>query len=519
MSQDASAPTGTPQPETPHPWRELLGRYREILQAAWAVRHELAGPARQADERAFLPAALSLQETPPHPAPRRTALAICALFSFGLLWACLGEIDVVAVASGRIIVSERSKLVQPLETAVVRAIHVRDGDQVQAGQPLVALDATTAQADTERLQDEHRATLIEALRAETLLKGLADAVSATGLPITLRLPTSVDSPTDVQSRVRDLVHTEWQDIRARMGRLEAELARRQAEERTAREVLAKLEATVPLARQREADFRTLTTQGFVAGHAGQDRQRERIELERDQATATARLSETQAAVAETRQTRAAYLAETRRTLQDRSVQARLKLAQLVQEDRKASLRHQQMTLTAPVSGTVQQLAIHTAGGVVTPAQVLMVIVPSPASTDSTPQATTAGTPDLTAEISIDNKDIGFVQPGQHAEIKLETFSFTRYGTVPATVQWVSADAVSPQQSAPGSDGKPPATTSPAVFPARLTLAQPTMRIDGKDIRLTPGLNLSAEIKIGRRRVIDFLLSPLQQRVGESLRER
>lgn len=504
MSADTTTPT--PSTRAPHPVRELLNRYRDVWQAAWEARRDLAGPARLADERAFLPAALSLQETPPHPAPRRTAIALCALFTLGVLWACFGEVDVVAVASGRVIVSEHSKLVQPLETAVIRAIHVHDGDSVRAGQPLVSLDATTALADTERLQDEHRAALIDALRAETLLNGVAESVPVTGLPTALRLPTAADVSTDVQNRSRDLVHTEWQDIRARMGRLEAELARRQAEEQTAREVLAKLEATVPLARQREADFKTLTTQGFVAGHAGQDRQRERIELERDQATATARLTEAQAAVAETRQTRAAYLAETRRTLKDRSVQARLKLAQLAQEDRKASLRHQQTTLTAPVSGTVQQLAIHTAGGVVTPAQVLMVIVPGHEAV-------------LSAEVSIDNKDIGFVQPGQRAEIKLETFNFTRYGTVPATVQWVSADAVSAQQPAPGSDGKPSVTTSAANFPARLTLAQPTMRIDGKDIRLTPGLNLSAEIKIGRRKIIDFLLSPFRQRVSDSFRER
>lgn len=151
---------------------------------------------------------------------------------------------------------------------------------------------------------------------------------------------------------------------------------------------------------------------------------------------------------------------------------------------------------------------------VPPAQVPMAIVPGGAQAADG----TAGPADITAEVSIDNKDIGFVEAGQHAEVKLETFNFTRYGTVPATVEWVTADAVV-QQPVPGSDGKLPATGTQAVFPAKLVLASPTIRIDGKLLRLSPGLNLTAEIKIGRRRVIDFLLSPVQQRVSESLRER
>jgi hemolysin D len=497
----------------PHPVLALLARYRAIFGAVWAVRHELAGPARLADERAFLPAALSLQETPPHPAPGRTALLICALFSLALTWACFGELDVVAVSTGRIVVSDNSKLVQPLETAVVRTIHVRDGDTVQAGQVLVELDATTAQADASRVQEEQRTALSEALRAQALLNWLSHATTLGSEPQTPAENSGLNA--DQHQTTQTQLQIEGQEIRTRLAKLAAELAHRQAEKLTAREVLAKLQATVPLARQREADFQTLSEQGFVASHAGQDRKRERIELERDLATAEARVAETQAAVHETRQTLTAYEAETRRSLQDRLTQARLKLAQLTQEDRKATLRHRQMSLTAPVAGTVQQLAIHTAGGVVTPAQVLMVIIPSGEPT----AAGGSGPAGITAEISIDNKDIGFVQAGQHAEVKLETFNFTRYGTVPATVQWVSADAVVQQAGAAGGDGSKSAASTQAVFPARLVLDRPTIQIDGKTLRLSPGLNLSAEIKIGRRKVIDYLLSPVQQRMSESLKER
>jgi hemolysin D len=491
-----------------HPLTALLGRYAAVFKAAWQARHELAGPKRLADEQAFLPAALSLQETPPHPAPRRAAIAICALFVIALVWACFGELDVVAVAQGRVIVGERTKLIQPLETAVVRAIHVRDGDHVEAGQLLVELDPTAQQADTNRVGEERRGALSDALRADALLNALASGAEP-------RLP-ALSSGKDEgwtasdQTATNTQLQAEWQDHRAKLAKLAAEQVRRSAELGTASEVLAKLQATVPLARQREADYQQLTAQGFMSGHAGQDRTRERIELERDLATALARLTEAQAALAESQRSQAAYQAETRRTLQDRAAQAKLKLAELTQEHTKASQRSLQTRLNAPVAGTVQQLAIHTPGGVVTPAQALMVVVPDQAAGE------------VIAEVSIDNKDIGFVQAGQHAEVKLETFNFTRYGTVPASVQWVTADAVvQPGANAKGedSDSKAAQTGSQAVFPARLVLARGDIQIDGKTVRLSPGLNLTAEIKTGKRRVIDYLLSPVQQRVGESLRER
>ncbi|MCY7306194.1 MAG: HlyD family efflux transporter periplasmic adaptor subunit, partial [Rhodoferax sp.] len=162
---------------------------------------------------------------------------------------------------------------------------------------------------------------------------------------------------------------------------------------------------------------------------------------------------------------------------------------------KASQREKLTVLSAPVSGTVQQLAAHTAGGVVTEAQVLMVIVPEGGLGEQ-----------LVAEVALENKDIGFVTIGQSAQIKLETFPFTRFGTVAATVQIVTADAVTDERRG-------------AVFPARLLLATNRIDVDGKLVRLTPGMNLSAEIKTGQRRVIDYLLTPVQRASQESLRER
>ena len=463
--------------QTPrHPAVELLARYRAVLQAAWAARHELAGPNRLADEAAFLPAALSLQESPVHPAPRRALWVIMALFCAALAWSWFGQVDIVAVAPGQVVVSERTKLVQPLETAVVRAIRVKDGDHVDAGQVLVELDPTQATADRRSVDEQQQAADDEARRATVLLAALEG-----GKP-----PPNDDAASNAR------LQAEWGDMAAQLARLEAEAVRRQAELATVRAGIAKLQNTLPIVQQREADFRSLVQQGFMSSHAGQDRMRERIEIERDLATQQARQAEAQAAMAESRQGRAAYLAETQRTLRERHAKAILDLAQLRQQAAKTRQREQLALLTAPVAGTVQQLAIHSPGGVVTPAQNLMVIVPDEA--------------EVTAEVVVQNKDIGFVQPGQAVEVKFETFNFTRYGTVPATVSRMAADAVNDEKQG-------------AIFPATLKLQKVSIDVDGREIRLSPGMNVTAEIKTGRRRVIDFLLSPIQRTASESVRER
>ena len=469
-----------------HPAIELLARYRAIFQAAWAARRELAGPKRLTDEAAFLPAALSLQETPVHPSPRRAALAVCVLFVVALVWAIVGQVDIVAVAQGRIVVSDATKTLQPLEASVVKRVLVKNGDAVKAGQVLVELDATNASADQASVREQLAVVVSEERRSTALANALRDGRA----PVLRLLPLGETAEPRPQATTQ--LQAEWQDITAKLAKLSAEQARRQAEIATVRELINKLNATLPIASQREADFKSLTEQGFMSSHAGQDRTRERIEQERDLATQKARLIEAQAALAEAAHSRSAYLAETQRLLGERQAQAASKREQLTQERSKAEQRSRLTQLTAPVDGTVQQVAVHTEGGVVTPAQVLMVIVPKDAQ--------------VSAEVVIDNKDIGFVNAGQAVAVKLETFPYTRYGTVEAKVKSVVADAVNDDKRG-------------AIFPAVLTLSQATINVDGKRIKLSPGMNVTAEIKTGKRRVIEYLLSPIQRSVSESLGER
>ncbi|ANH66721.1 hypothetical protein ABE85_02520 [Mitsuaria sp. 7] len=496
---------------------EVLRRYREVLAAAWTARRDLVGPARHAEEAAFLPAALAVRDTPLHPAPRRTVFVLIALAAIALVWSLVGRVDIVAVADGRLVVSDRSKVVQPLERSVVQRVRVRDGEQVAKGETLVELDPTAPAADRESLDEQRLAALAEGWRAERLLASL-QAIAAirtlesidegrgagptvarsagAGTPTTHTTQTTHVPPDDwPAARRREalaMLRADWADLQARLERLDAEADRRRAERDTALAAATRLAAALPQATRREDDLRALHGEGFASTHAWEDRRRERLDLSGELETQRARSRETDAALTETRATRAALIAEVRQRWHTAREQAAARLAQVEAERRKAGRREELTRLVSPVDGTVQQLAVHTAGGIVTEAQALMVIVP-----DDAP---------VTAEVMLENKDIGFVRVGDAAAIKLEAFPFTRHGTLPATVTRVSPDAIDHEQLGPR-------------FAVTLTLEARDIEVDGARVPLRPGMALSAEVRTGERRVIEFLLSPLEHVRSESLKER
>ena len=202
----------------------------------------------------------------------------------------------------------------------------------------------------------------------------------------------------------------------------------------------------------------------------------------------------------------------RQVLSDLS-DAQKKVEQLSQDFVKAERKTSEQILRAPIDGTVQQLAIHTVGGVVTPAQALMAIVPADSH--------------LEIEAMVLNRDIGFIEPGQTSEIKIDTFNFTRYGLLFGQVLDLSHDAVSREKPA----NKPGAKTTGAftdssepqgqelLYVARVSLNRNWMQIENKRVNLEPGMAVTVEIKTGTRRIIEYVLSPLLRYKQESLRER
>lgn len=465
----------------------LYQRYRQACCQAWRRRKSMDMPPRLAHELQFLPLALELQETPVHPAPRVFIWAIMGFAVLALLWACIGQIEIVAVAPGKIVPNGKTKLIQPSETAVVRAIHVNDGQRVKAGQLLVELDPTTAGADVSRLQSELLAARIDAARATAML----DAINQQQPPGPLAGMIAKANPEQVLSAQRWL-QGQYQEYLSRLALVEAEIRQRNAEIQSAQSQVTNLQQTLPIATRLAEDYRRLLTKHYVSQHGYLEKEQVRLDLQRQLRVQQASVLQHSAALDEARRRRENVVAQNRRTMLDLLQEADQKTQARVQELAKADYLKTLTLLKAPVSGTVQQLAIHTLGGVVTPAQPLMVIVPADQPVE--------------VEAMLENKDVGFVHVGQPVTVKVETFTFTRYGTIEGEVINVSTDAIEDPKRG-------------LIYSSRIRLKSDRVQVNGRLVALSPGMRVTAEIKTDRRRVIDYFLSPLTRSLDESLRER
>ena len=273
---------------------------------------------------------------------------------------------------------------------------------------------------------------------------------------------------------------------------DAEIAQRMAEIQAAQAWVAKLQESLPITRQLAADYKRLLDKGILGKHAFLEREQRRMDQERELAIQQARVVELQAAKLEAERRRQGVIAQTRRAMLDLQHESEQRSAALQQELAKAEQRDRLTRLTAPVDGTVQQLAIHTPGGVVTEAQPLMVIVPKDQPVE--------------VEAMLENKDIGFVRAGQEVEIKVETFTFTKYGVVHGTVLNISNDAIEDEKLG-------------LVYSTRIQLKENSIQVGENRIELSPGMAVRAEVKTDKRKVIDYFLSPLREYQNESLNER
>ena len=465
--------------------------------------------ARRRDlELAFLPAALEIVETPPSPVGRAIVLVIVSVFCLAIAWASWGTIDIVATAQGKIVPSGRSKIIQPVDTGVVRAIHVTDGQHVHAGDLLIELDPTMDRAEQEHLHSDLVAAKLEIARLRAGLSDAADPLSEFNPP--------ADADPALVANERQLLIDETTEQRAKLAALDRQAAEKAAERATASATVDKIAAEIPLQQERVDMRKTLFDEGLESKILYLQEAQDLIANQKDLLVQQSHMKEAEAALQALVEERVQAVFEYRRSLAEDLVKADAKAAGLTQDLIKAARKTGLQRLTAPVDGTVQQLAIHTIGGVVTPAQALLVVVPADSHLD--------------IEAMVSNRDIGFVHPGQAADIKIDTFNYTRYGLLHGEVEAVSADAVTPDKREDDPNARPTgldkdtaASTDTGakepVYAARVSLDKTAMVVDDKRVNLTPGMAVTVEIKTGSRHIISYLLSPLLRYGHESLRER
>jgi len=391
----------------------------------------------------------------------------------------------VAVAPGQTVTGSRTKVVQPAETAVVNRILVRDGQHVDQGDLLIELDATATAADKRKAQE----ALLDARMAAARTVALVNALDTNTPP---KLASTDDLPAERFEAAQRLAQSEYAAYLDKKQGLEALVAQKQAELHTVESAISPLQQFLAISLSREADYDKLIDKGYVSRQDYMQRKQERLNAERDLAVQGNRLEELRSAIASAREELETTVAEARRQWLDGQRQAHEQIRQYEPEVARTTQRDALMQLRAPVAGTVQQLAVHTVGGVVTPAQPLLAVVP-----ENEP---------LEVEATVLNRDIGFVRPGQRVTVKLESFPYTRYGYIDGVVESVSHDAIQDEKLG-------------LVYRARVMVSKTALMVDGVAVHLTSGMVLTAEIKTGKRRVIDYILDPLRQGVGEAMRER
>ena len=444
---------------------ELMSRYTTLFSHFWKNRAALDGGRFTEAEADFLPAVLSLQERPVSTTVRWTGRSIIALIIVALTWSILGRVDVIVNANGRIMPSGRVKTIASVDVARVRQLHVSDGQRDRAGDVLIELDSSVTDAERDKALGDQRSALLEVARATALIA----AIDRGSRPL---LPSQEAFSTTAQLTIEpDKWHAEQRHLDGIFDEYLTKLRRIENEQ-------TRLIQALTLATERAEDYKALLDKHDVAHHAWLEKEQERLDLEGQ--------------LASVRTQRAALIAETRRNALDQVTEGR-RLAAASREDAlRSDARSRQLVLTAPIDGVVHQLTAHTVGGVVPAAQPLMQIVPT--------------TGMLEVEAIIENKDIGFVQAGHAAQVKVEAFDYNKYGTLPATVIRVSRDAINDEKHG-------------LVYTATLALVKQAIDVQGKATPVSPGMMVNVEIKTGDRRIIDFLLSPLLQHQHEALHER
>ena len=447
-----------------------------------------------ADAADFAPPLLRIQEKPPAPLAGWMLRLLIGLLTGIALWAVFGQLDIVAVADGKLVPSSYLKIVQPAEQGIVREILVKEGEAVRDGQVLIRMDSVLAAADGKALQSDYDNKRLALRRIDAQLAG-ATLSMAKGDPVELYTQVSAQYEANVRayenalSQERSLLDKARNDLAA------------------AQSTKTKLEQVLPHYIEQEKAFLKLEQDGFAGRILAADKTRERIEKEQDLRTQEFTIRSNLALIEQSERKIAQITADYRRQLRAERAEIAAQADKLRQELAKQAHRHELLELRAPQAGTVKDLATHTVGTVAAPGTILMTLVP---------QGDT-----LIAEVWVGNQDVGFVRPGQAVKIKLAAFQFQKYGMLDGLVRHVSADATEAPSANTRSDalGGRDRPMGPLAYRALVELKQQDLATDGARYALAPGMQVSSEINLGTRTILEYVLSPVQKAWHEAGRER
>ena len=441
-----------------------------------------------ADPLVFAPDILRIEHGRPSPLPRAVLYGVVTLVVLMLGWAYFGKLDIVAVSHGKLIPQSFLKIVQPAEAGIVREILVTEGATVREGQVLVRMDTRFADADVRGLQAEVARKRLQLRRIDAELAGTS-------------LRRQSDDPSDMAAQVEAQLQARRQAYVDSLGAETALRARAEHDMGSAAEIEAKLRQTAPIYREQEQAWQQLAREGFAGRLLALDRQRSRIEVEQELKAQSRNIESLRATIDQADKRIAQIHSNYRQQLHNERAEAETMYQKLQQEWEKQQHRHALLELKAPQNGIVKDLATHTPGTVLAPGTIVLTLVPYDEP--------------LLAEVWVTNADAGFVQEGQKARVKLASYPFQKYGALDGTVQQVSADAQDKSAAADGTARQLPEL----AYRALVKIDAEALEFEGRRLKLTAGMAVTAEMHLGKRTVLEYLLSPIQKTAAEAARER
>ncbi|MFC2574751.1 MAG: HlyD family type I secretion periplasmic adaptor subunit [Candidatus Saccharimonas sp.] len=434
----------------------------------------------------FLPAAEEIVETPAAPLGALVIWLVTLLLIVVLVWSYFGRIDIVAVANGKISTEGSTKIIQPAISGVVTNVNVHEGQRVEKGETLLALDKTTAEKDVATANQSLNAARVE----RDILRRLAVGGNAD------EIINNADLPDETKAMLRQFAVSQTTLSAARQQAVNGTISNYQQQLQFNQQAKNQLETNAQNLKNRKVEIEKQLPNANPV-----DKLRLQNELSNiDQRITSAdsavlgqkqQLLQSQSALTQAQNQSQTQTAETNSAFNNQIIASEKRIIELENNLVKAKQILAQTTITAPVDGTVLSLTVKTIGGVVNAGQQLAQIVP-----EKVP---------LYVDAALDNQDIGFVKPGQRVVVKVATYPFQRYGYLEGVVENISPDAIQDDKKG-------------LIYKAKIKLNDEKSSKQNQ-LKLLPGMSVSAEITTGQRRIIEFFLDPLMTKADESLKVR
>ncbi|MDD4883207.1 HlyD family type I secretion periplasmic adaptor subunit [Sulfuricurvum sp.] len=427
------------------------------------------------DKHEFTPLLVEIEERPTSPLGRSLLYAILAFMVIGLLWLFFARIDVVVSARGKVIPVGEIKTLQPVETGVIGSILVKEGQSVKKGEVLMEIDPSVTQSDLESKQKN--LTLLE-LEIERLDAQINDRAFH---PSSKCQDTSAIATQQMMYTSGKLAYDQQRQV------LQEQIRQNDEATEAAKADSSRLKQLLESAKDHETRLKEVLD--IIAKKEYEDAKNQRIEYQEQLTMKEHVIAQSQGKLNELNQQLRLVTQEYRNKLLAELTQKSKEATSLRTEVETTQFRNAKQQIIAPVDGTIGKLLVHTVGGVVTPAEKLLTVIPK-------------GVP-LIIQATVLNQDIGFVTKEMEAAVKIDTFDFQKYGLLHGKVKHIADDAIEDEKLGP-------------VYEITIDPKETTLRVEGKDLTINPGMSVTAELKVGKRRVIEFFIYPMIKYLDEGL---